>query len=586
MAAVLLATSCSKDDGNDAAIDTPIDNPQQTVSNAYKTVTISGKVGKATLSKVTVADSKLQFDGTEVFTFGEKDKTDVYGDISISDKDGKFTATLNYSTVEVLTSGDYTATLGDKPEGISTYYDNLETAVKNAYYEIPFKVSEDSDEEGKFKLTEGTLSKAVPEPTYDIKVYVQAAFIRAQASRTIKLGGNDVDVVIDKFYVVPADVQMGSNESNKTVAGKVYNVKKLAGGIKYAKTYVGKNVGNGTFKNPLTNTGDGTVTYTSDNTNVATISDDGVVSLGAAGKTTITATVSADTDGFTYADDANTATYTLVVAPVDCIPGIFSVSASKQVFFSKGNLQYQVGSSPAAWQFAEHQYDVCHKTNDNVGDNYSSWSNKWTDLFGWVGESSNFTDVAQYGVSTSTSTNSADGYGTDKTDALKADWGKVFGATSPWQTLTGGDTESAEWYYLFKSRTEASSKYGEGSVNGMNGLILLPDDWTYPTDLSESSTSADNFKSGTSSWSNNYTADDWLKMEANGAVFLPAAGCRYGADVDDVGDYGCYWSSSPYAGYADDAGRAWFLYFLSDYLDPVGCVDRYYGLSVRLVRPL
>ena len=583
MAAVLLATSCSKDDGNDAAIDTPIDNPQQTVSNAYKTVTISGKVGKATLSKVTVADSKLQLEVGDKFTFGEKDKTDVFGDITINDADGNFTATLNYSTVEVLMSGKYTATLGDKPEGISTNYDNLETAVKNAYYEIPFKVANDGDEEGKFKLTDGTLSKAVPEPTYDIKVYVQAAFIRAQASRSIKLGGSDVNVEINKYYVVPADVQMGSNESNKTSAGKVYNVKKLAGGISYAKTYVGKKVGNDAFTNPLSLTGDGTVTYTSGNAEVATISDDGVVSLGAAGKTTITATVSADTDGFTYADDANTATYTLVVAPVDCIPGIFSVSASKQVFFSKGNLQYQVGSSPAAWRFAEHQYSVCHKTDDNVGDNYSSWSNKWTDLFGWVGKTSNFTDVAQYGVSTSTSTNSADGYGTSETDALKADWGKVFGATSPWQTLTGGDTESAEWYYLFNSRTEASSKYGEGSVNGMKGLILLPDDWTYPTDLSESSTSADNFKSGTSSWSNNYTADDWLKMEANGAVFLPAAGYRYGADVYDVGVYGCSWSSSPSAGIA---GSAWSLYFYSGRLCPDDNDYRGFGRSVRLVRPL
>ena len=66
-------------------------------------------------------------------------------------------------------------------------------------------------------------------------------------------------------------------------------------------------------------------------------------------------------------------------------------------------------------------------------------------------------------------------------------------------------------------------------------------------------------------------------------MFLPAAGFRYGADVSDVGGYGYYWSSSPYAGYAD---LAWRISFYSGYLFPVDLDDRRYGQSVRLVRPL
>ncbi len=261
---------------------------------------------------------------------------------------------------------------------------------------------------------------------------------------------------------------------------------------------------------------------------------------------------------------------------VDALPGIFSVSAEKQVFFSKGNLQYQVGSDPAAWRFAEHQYSVCHKTNDNVGGNYSSWNNKWTDLFGWVGESSTVLTegVAIYGVSTSSSTSD---YVSKATDALKAgDWGYVFGKNSPWRTLTGGETDAAEWFYLFGHHT-----YGKGSVGGMNGVILFPDDWTYPT-LSSSSTSESNFSTKIDSgWPNSYTADDWALMEANGAVFLPAASYRIGVGVRGVGDSGRFWSSSPSGSYG-----AWSLRFLSDGVNPDFAAAVTCGLSVRLVRPL
>jgi hypothetical protein len=69
-------------------------------------------------------------------------------------------------------------------------------------------------------------------------------------------------------------------------------------------------------------------------------------------------------------------------------------------------------------------------------------------------------------------------------------------------------------------------------------------------------------------------------MEANGAVFLPAAGYRYGTSVDDVGSYGYYWSAS-----YDDSYGAYSVYFLSGSLYPSYNLDRILGLSVRLVAP-
>ena len=63
------------------------------------------------------------------------------------------------------------------------------------------------------------------------------------------------------------------------------------------------------------------------------------------------------------------------------------------------------------------------------------------------------------------------------------------------------------------------------------------------------------------------------------SIFLPAAGFRYGSDLEIAGSYGYYWSSTPSEGSSYDA---YFLDFYSDYQ----CVindGRYYGLSVRPV---
>ena len=63
--------------------------------------------------------------------------------------------------------------------------------------------------------------------------------------------------------------------------------------------------------------------------------------------------------------------------PTGSINGLFSVSATQQVYFSKGNLQYRASTN--TWRFAEHQYDCCGSNNQSVSSTYSGW----IDLFGW-----------------------------------------------------------------------------------------------------------------------------------------------------------------------------------------------------------
>ena len=86
---------------------------------------------------------------------------------------------------------------------------------------------------------------------------------------------------------------------------------KTAGSISYATTTVSKTTAAEAFTNTLNNTGDGTVTYASSKTDVATVNaTTGEVTIKGAGETTITATV-ADSDTYTYA--TKTASYTLTV---------------------------------------------------------------------------------------------------------------------------------------------------------------------------------------------------------------------------------------------------------------------------------
>ena len=62
-------------------------------------------------------------------------------------------------------------------------------------------------------------------------------------------------------------------------------------------------------------------------------------------------------------------------------------------------------------------------------------------------------------------------------------------------------------------------------------------------------------------------------------IFLPAAGLRYDSDLNDVGSYGFYWSSSLNENYSY---YAWYLFFYSDSHD-LSYNERLVGQSVRPV---
>lgn len=243
--------------------------------------------------------------------------------------------------------------------------------------------------------------------------------------------------------------------------------------------------------------------------------------------------------------------------------GEFSVSSNNKVCFAKGNLQYQ--ASTKTWRFAEHQWDMIGDANKNISSSYSGW----IDLFGWGTSGYNGKNPWM------TSYTSTD-YGNGERDIAGTyyDWGVnntiLNGGGKSWRTLTRD-----EWVYVFNTRSTSSGiRYAKATVNGVNGVILLPDNWS----SSNYSLSNTNKKDAGFS-SNRISQSDWTnKFEANGAVFLPAVGGRGGTIVNLVGSYGNYWSAS-----YKDSGSAYGVGFGDEGLYPGGWNYRNSGQGVRLV---
>ena len=252
------------------------------------------------------------------------------------------------------------------------------------------------------------------------------------------------------------------------------------------------------------------------------------------------------------------------------LPGRFSVAAGKQVQFSQGNLQYQAGTN--TWRFANAQTEYIGEGNVNVSPTYAGW----IDLFGW-GTGNN---------PTLTSSNSED-------YATFVDWGanpisNGCNGANMWRTLTND-----EWNYLFYTRENAATLFGLGSVNSVNGLIILPDNWVLPTGISFTASTTQGLydygsyyfnNSGGNFSHNTYTSEQWVLMESAGAIFLPAAGSRVGTLLfTEPNIQGYYWAAQQTYEY----GTYYCLTFADKGFRPQYYQGTpYYGYSVRLVRDL
>ena len=193
--------------------------------------------------------------------------------------------------------------------------------------------------------------------------------------------------------------------------------------------------------------------------------------------------------------------------PENCIPGLFSIAENKQIFFSKGNLQYLI--CEGTWRLAPYQYHICFDDKEgmiDVGEDYADYPgpDNWTDLFWWGA----WID----GVSHSKAGKDTEGYnipiGADGNISGKCAFGEE------WTVLSAD-----EWNYLMFTRPNADQKQGGAIVAGVVGWVILPDNWIEPEGIKPFEARFDvKYKEDIP---NQYTKEEWEKMESAGAVFLP-----------------------------------------------------------------
>ena len=263
--------------------------------------------------------------------------------------------------------------------------------------------------------------------------------------------------------------------------------------------------------------------------------------------------------------------------------GIFSISETKKVKFSKGNLQYQ--ASTDTWRFAEYQYDRIgtRAGNSTPAENRAS-SADWIDMFGYgtSGWNSGVEAYHPYSVSTTASDYYAQSlFGV----TANADWG-VYNAISNggdnvglWRTLT-----KDEWEYLLHGRpgvtinSVENNHYLMAQVMGINGLIVFPDDFVWPSEVTKPTiTSADAAGDNYSNHQYNSSAN-WTALENAGCVFLPSCDVRTGVSVANQWLNGYYWTSS-FAG----GNQAYAIRIRAAKVE-AEAKDVHLGHSVRLVQ--
>lgn len=289
--------------------------------------------------------------------------------------------------------------------------------------------------------------------------------------------------------------------------------------------------------------------------------------------------------------------------PVGALPYVFSVSASQKVYFSRGNLQYQASTN--TFRFAEDQWIFVGSRLGNDGapvgmlegsDNYyiSSTYAGWIDLFGWgTSGIDDYTPIAVCYQPYSTSNTYSDYRPYNSTSSNlytspgKADWG--YNAISNggneanfgWRTWT-----KDEMIYLLDERVQ-TYRFAQAQIatptRGVNGLMIFPDGFTWPTELSGLTLTC-NSHTGPSFYNDNHITEvQWSIFERYGVAFLPACGYR-GRDgvMNDCHTQGraCrYWTSTRLR---DDA--AVYMDFGDHYWNVPSEANIQSGQGVRLIK--
>ena len=208
---------------------------------------------------------------------------------------------------------------------------------------------------------------------------------------------------------------------------------------------------------------------------------------------------------------------------------VFSVSPTKKVRFSKGNLQYidtgyhaviTGGTASGTWRFANNQLDTINvqgARRDCFIWATSGWNHGYSNPYLPTANSA-------YTVYNPTQLNGA---------YANSDWG-VYNAISNggnlpnmWRTLS-----QEEWNYLLNTRSVSFARYSLCKVDNIYAIIIFPDNYIHPALQVPWPTIT------TSTFPNLYSAYHFALLEKAGCVFLPIIGWSGGNIILPI-----YWTS-------------------------------------------
>lgn len=222
------------------------------------------------------------------------------------------------------------------------------------------------------------------------------------------------------------------------------------------------------------------------------------------------------------------------------LPGTFSVSASKAVHFSAGNLWYDKSSSSFKFELNQYSHDSDIKGTHK---SYFLWSKSAS-----VACASNYSDGS-----------AATGdvlFTNDPDDATAANPDFTAGGmTGAWRTLS-----LDEWKYLFENHS-----YTVGAeVCGAKCVVIAPDECLNGYSFNNSKTS--------------YSVADWAVAEAAGVACMPYAGhVNSSPNLVNDGTYMYVWASD-----CDSKSNGNHVFYQNTKIQ-FGANSRSYGKSVRLV---
>lgn len=253
------------------------------------------------------------------------------------------------------------------------------------------------------------------------------------------------------------------------------------------------------------------IIWESDEPDVAQVDEFGNVHTLSEGKAVITATAA---DGSENVFACNLS----VEAPLPySLPYEFSVSETKRIHFSRGNLWYgPKGNQEASFHFEDAQHVTQADASSDI-----QWDENHVEHF-W------FSETAAGAVSLNNSYDDNSSFFTNQSDfVVEGNTNGTYFTLSP-----------EEWRYLLEERTVAGDRFVRARVKGVRGILIYPD--VYTGIISEHGIKSSGFPD------EDIPDATWESMESSGCVFLPAAGLRSENEIFPQ-KRGChYWTAKPF----------------------------------------